>query len=84
MVDSAMRNRSLEQLVRRKIPRLLSGYLPYLILGGVVFWGNSNLELPYFLRGYLTLLEAQLGLALLYFLVFKRHKSTSVEKYHEK
>jgi hypothetical protein len=59
-------------------------FIPHFILGGIIFWGNSSLELPYFLRGYLTLLESQLGLALLYTFTLKRHQVTSVEKHHEK
>jgi hypothetical protein len=63
---------------------VLARFFPYLLLGGAVFYGNSSLELPYFIRGYLALIESQLGLVILYFLVLKRHRIVSIEKNHEK
>lgn len=45
--------------------------LPYLVLGIIIFSFNSSLDVPYFLRGYLTLLEVQVGLLALYFLLRK-------------
>jgi hypothetical protein len=84
MGNPAMRNRGSTKSVNRKISKLLRArFITPLILGGVVFLGNSSLELPYFLRGYLTILEAQLGLALLYIFTLKRHQVISVEKHHE-
>jgi hypothetical protein len=90
MTDSTPRNQDLvtQDLmtsVKRSISRSTGiRLLPYFCLGGFVFWSNSNLELSYFLRGYLTLLEAQMGLALLYFFVFKRRRTILVNQDHEK
>jgi hypothetical protein len=71
--------------INRKISRSSVLRLsPYLILGGGLFLANSSLELPYFLRGYLTLLEAQLGIFFLYFFLPKYHRTTPVEKNYEK
>jgi hypothetical protein len=46
---------------------LLFRLLPFGALGGIIFVFNSNLEMPYLLRGYLTLMEAQVGLLALFF-----------------
>lgn len=45
--------------------------IPFLVLGGIVFAFNSNLELNYLIKGYLVLLETQFGIVILYFLVTK-------------
>jgi hypothetical protein len=47
--------------------RSLFRLLPFVALGAVIFAFNSNLEMPYLLRGYMTLLEAQVGLLALFF-----------------
>jgi hypothetical protein len=49
--------------------------LPFLGLGVVIFTLNSATEWNYFLRGYLTLLELQAGIVILYFLRAKIGKS---------
>lgn len=54
--------------------------LPYLILGLLIFSLNSAINLNYFLKGYLVVLEAQVGILVLYFLiakVIKRNKKNS-------
>ncbi len=51
---------------------------PYLLLGITLFALNSHLELNYFLKGYLVLLESQIGFLLIYFLmrrIFHKRKS---------
>lgn len=50
------------------------GLVPFLILGILVFTGTSSLSLSYFWRGYLVLLEAQVGLVVLYILKYKLSK----------
>lgn len=47
--------------------------LPLILLGGILFYFNSNAELNYFLRGYLTILELQGG-ALIVFLFLRLKK----------
>jgi hypothetical protein len=46
-------------------------FLPYLVLGIVIFSLNSVTNLNFFLKGYVVLLEAQIGIVLLYFLIAK-------------
>lgn len=46
-------------------------FIPYLTLGTVVFIFNSETHLNYFMRGYLVLLESQIGLVLIYFIIAK-------------
>lgn len=53
--------------------------LPYLVLGGVVFALNSQINLNYMLRGYFTLLETQVGIVLIYFLMNRRTKVVKEE-----
>ena len=57
-------------LPQRSISVYRSGLklLPFLCLGGAVFVFNSQTDLNYMFRGYFTLLELQLGIAILYFL----------------
>ncbi|MDV3002134.1 MAG: hypothetical protein N5P05_003740 [Chroococcopsis gigantea SAG 12.99] len=43
--------------------------LPLIFLGAGLFYLNSNAELNYFLRGYLTILELQGGALILYLLM---------------
>lgn len=49
--------------------------LPYAALGILVFSLNSASDLNYFLRGYLVLLEAQVGIVLIYFIMSKLAKN---------
>jgi hypothetical protein len=49
-------------------------FLPYLVLGIVIFSLNSFINLNFFLKGYVVLLEAQIGIVLLYFLILKLGK----------
>lgn len=53
--------------------------LPYAILGGVVFAFNSQTGFNYMLRGYLTLLETQVGIVLIYFLMNRRARVVKEE-----
>ncbi|OCR02327.1 hypothetical protein BCD67_20220 [Oscillatoriales cyanobacterium USR001] len=53
-------------------------FIPYAALGVLIFSFNSSGEMNYFLRGYLVLLEAQIGIVLIYFIMSKlakKHKS---------
>ncbi len=54
--------------------------LPYLVLGVVVFAFNSQTNGNYLLRGYFTLLEAQVGIVLIYFLMNKLTKAVKEER----
>lgn len=62
--------------------------LPYLLLGLVIFSSNSLTNFNFWLRGYLAILEIQIGLLLLYFLLAKlaktgRQQSLAEEGYEE-
>lgn len=52
-------------------------WLPYAMLGGFIFYLNADLDLNYFVRGYLILMQMQVGAIALYFLLAKlsRHPS---------
>lgn len=55
--------------------------LPYAILGIVVFSLNSATDFNYILRGYLVLLESQIGLVVIYFCfakLLRKNKRTSI------
>ncbi|EPF20305.1 MAG: hypothetical protein EWV58_10225 [Microcystis aeruginosa Ma_MB_F_20061100_S19] len=58
-----------------KIPKSGWRLLPFLVLGVLVFAFNSSLELNYLVKGYITLLELQAGIVVLYFLLAKLGKS---------
>lgn len=45
--------------------------IPFILLGLGIFALNSSLDLNYFLRGYLVLLESQVGIVILYFVIAK-------------
>lgn len=65
------------------LPQLRLRLLPYVILGGLIFAVNSSLQLNYFLRGYLTLIESQIVIIGIFFLMTKlarRNKSEGKEK----
>ncbi len=49
--------------------------IPYLVLGVVIFSLNSVTNLNFFFKGYLVLLESQIGIVLLYLLTNKIAKS---------
>lgn len=54
-------------------------YLLYPILGMVVFYTNSQFDLNYFIKGYLSFMELQIAVIGIYFLnsqVRKNKKST--------
>ncbi|MEG3898298.1 MULTISPECIES: hypothetical protein [unclassified Microcoleus] len=50
-------------------------FAPYAALGLLIFSLNSGSELNYFLRGYLVILQAQVGIVLLYFAMSKFRKN---------
>jgi hypothetical protein len=50
--------------------------LPYLLFGLLLFAVNSSFNLNYFARGYLTILEIQVGIVILYFWLAKQKKLT--------
>lgn len=52
-------------------------FFPYLTLGIVIFSLNSVTNLNFFLKGYVVLLEAQIGIVLLYFLMGKLRKKNN-------
>jgi uncharacterized membrane protein len=58
-----------------KIPKSRWRLLPFLALGALVFAFNSSLELNYLAKGYVTLLELQAGIVILYFFLAKLGKS---------
>ncbi|RCJ38935.1 hypothetical protein A6769_07805 [Nostoc punctiforme NIES-2108] len=45
--------------------------VPYLTIGSLIFYFNSNLDLNYIVKGYLVLMECQLGIIFIYFLTAK-------------
>lgn len=47
---------------------------PYVILGGLIFAFNSSLQLNYFFKGYLTLIESQIVIIGIFFLMAKLAK----------
>ncbi|MGL5058348.1 MAG: hypothetical protein ACRC62_00095 [Microcoleus sp.] len=49
-------------------------FAPYAALGILVFSLNSTSELNYFWKGYLTILQAQVGIVVLYFAMSKFRK----------
>ncbi len=49
--------------------------LPYLIFGLILFAVTSSLNLNYFAKGYLTILEIQIGIVAIYFWLAKQKKS---------
>lgn len=49
-------------------------FAPYAALGILVFSFNSTSELNYFWKGYLTILQAQAGIVMLYFAMSKFRK----------
>jgi hypothetical protein len=57
--------------VKSKTPIKLLKLLPYMLVGLGVFWFNSETNLNYLFRGYLVLLEAQVGILVVYFLMSK-------------
>ena len=45
--------------------------VPYLTIGYLIFYFNSNLDFNYLVKGYLVLMESQLSIILIYFLTAK-------------
>ncbi len=61
----------MENLKDQRLSLFKSGLrlIPFLALGAIVFSLNSATHLNYLLRGYLVLVECQIGIVLLYFLI---------------
>lgn len=66
----------LKNLTANPISKKLK-FLPYAIVGGIVFALNANPETNVYLQIYMTLLEAKLGVVLVYLL---SKKLTSIPK----
>lgn len=49
-------------------------YLLYPLLGMLVFYTNSQLNFNYFIKSYLSLIELQIGVVVIYFLTSKIKK----------
>lgn len=49
-------------------------YLLYPLLGMLVFYTNSQLNFNYFIKSYLSLIELQVGVVIIYFLISKIKK----------
>lgn len=45
--------------------------VPYLAIGSLIFYFNSNLDLNYIVKGYLVLMESQLCIIIIYLLTAK-------------
>lgn len=52
-------------------------YLSYPILGVLVFCTNSQLNVNYFIKGYLSFIELQMAIVAFYFIVSKLNKNKS-------
>ena len=50
-------------------------FLPYGVLGLLIFYFNSTWDSNIFVKGYLTLLEVQTSMVLLYFMMGRFSKS---------
>jgi hypothetical protein len=50
-------------------------FLPYGVLGLLIFYFNSTWDSNIFVKGYLTLIETQTSIILLYFLMARLSKS---------
>lgn len=68
------------QILKNKTITKFSKYSLYPILGLLVFYGNSQLNLNYFVKGYLSLLELQVGILIIYFLSSKLRKGRAKNK----
>lgn len=45
--------------------------VPYLAIGSLIFYFNSNLDLNYIVKGYLVLMESQICIIIIYLLTAK-------------
>jgi hypothetical protein len=52
-------------------------FLPYAVVGVLIFYFNSTWDSNFFVKGYLTVIEAQTSIILLYFLMARISKSQS-------
>lgn len=62
---------------KTRLSRKLTGLrlLPYIAVGGLIFYFNSTTDLNYLLRGYFVVLEAQAGILLVFFITGKLKKN---------
>lgn len=51
-------------------------FLPYILFGVFLFYFNSSSDANYFIKGYSALLEAQLGIVIIYLLMSKFSKKS--------
>lgn len=45
--------------------------VPYITIGGLIFYFNSSLDFNYIIKGYLVLMESQLCIIIIYFITAK-------------
>ena len=50
-----------------------------IVLGLLVFYGNSQLNFNYFVRGYLSLLELQIGVVIIFLIASKVRKNIDIQ-----
>lgn len=48
--------------------------LPYIAIGGVIFYFNSNLDFNYLIKSYLVLMESQICILMFYLINCKYFK----------
>jgi hypothetical protein len=48
--------------------------IPFLVMGILIFNQTSTLELNYFAKGYLLIMEIQVAFVVLYWLIFSKNK----------
>ena len=49
------------------------------ILGLLIFYSSSQLDFNYFVRGYLSLLELQIGVVVIFFIASKLRKNRDIQ-----
>ncbi len=54
-------------------------WLPYAALGGLIFYLNADFEANYFVRGYLILMQMQVGAIALYWFSAKLSRNSALK-----
>ncbi len=49
---------------------------PYIVIGSLIFYFNSNLDLNYLFKGYLVLIESQLCIIIVFLMTGKFNNKT--------
>ncbi len=64
-------------MIPRSLHRYWNGasFVPFILLGAGIFAFTSSLQLNYWLKGYLVLLEAQAGIVILAIAIAKLRRS---------